>query len=96
MTCHPHLHLAGLQVEAEQRVMMVAEGNSTYMECLPRSRHAAVTWYKQAGENSPELNQVNTSHTSTSSTRSSPTMCRQCSQIKTEALCSYDGSRSRS
>nr|XP_019944400.1 PREDICTED: semaphorin-3A-like [Paralichthys olivaceus] len=49
---------AVLQVEAEQRVMMVAEGNSTYLECLPRSRHAAVTWYKQAGENSPELNQV--------------------------------------
>ncbi|XP_028307956.1 sema domain, immunoglobulin domain (Ig), short basic domain, secreted, (semaphorin) 3H isoform X2 [Gouania willdenowi] len=49
---------AGLQVEAEQRVMMVAEGNSTYLECLPRSRHASVTWYKQAGENSPELNQV--------------------------------------
>ncbi|KAM8829653.1 sema domain, immunoglobulin domain (Ig), short basic domain, secreted, (semaphorin) 3H isoform 1-T1 [Synchiropus picturatus] len=52
---------AGLQVEAEQRVMMVAEGNSTYLECLPQSRHAAVTWYKQAGENSPELNQVQTS-----------------------------------
>lgn len=51
-------NLAGLQVEAEQRVMMVAEGNSTYLECLPRSRHAAVTWYKQAGENSAELNQV--------------------------------------
>nr|XP_057939927.1 sema domain, immunoglobulin domain (Ig), short basic domain, secreted, (semaphorin) 3H isoform X1 [Doryrhamphus excisus]XP_057939928.1 sema domain, immunoglobulin domain (Ig), short basic domain, secreted, (semaphorin) 3H isoform X1 [Doryrhamphus excisus] len=49
---------AGLQVEAEHRVMTVAEGNSTYLECLPRSRHAAVTWYKQAGENSPELNQV--------------------------------------
>ncbi|XP_061636263.1 sema domain, immunoglobulin domain (Ig), short basic domain, secreted, (semaphorin) 3H isoform X1 [Phyllopteryx taeniolatus] len=49
---------AGLQVEAEQRLMMVAEGNSTYLECLPRSRHAAVTWYKQAGENSPELNEV--------------------------------------
>lgn len=49
---------AGLQVEAEQRLMMVAEGNSTYLECLPRSRQAAVTWYKQAGENSPELNQV--------------------------------------
>ena len=39
--------------------MIVVEGNSTYLECLPRSRHAAVTWYKQAGENSPELNQVN-------------------------------------
>lgn len=39
---------------------MVAEGNSTYLECLPKSRHAAVTWYKQAGENSPELNQVHT------------------------------------
>lgn len=59
VTSLPHLHSAGLQVEAEQRLMMVAEGNSTYLECLPRSRHAAVTWYKQAGENSPELNQVN-------------------------------------
>ncbi|XP_056453068.1 sema domain, immunoglobulin domain (Ig), short basic domain, secreted, (semaphorin) 3H isoform X2 [Gadus chalcogrammus] len=49
---------AGLHVEAEQRAMMVAEGNSTYLECLPRSRHAAVTWYKQAGENSPELHKV--------------------------------------
>ncbi|XP_029575938.1 semaphorin-3ab isoform X2 [Salmo trutta] len=49
---------AGLQVKAEQRMMMVAEGNSTYLECLPKSRHAAVTWYKQAGENSPELNQL--------------------------------------
>ncbi|KAJ3586446.1 hypothetical protein NHX12_012844, partial [Muraenolepis orangiensis] len=49
---------AGLHVEAEQRAMMVAEGNSTYLECLPRSRHAAVTWYKQAGENSLELHQV--------------------------------------
>lgn len=49
---------------------MVAEGNSTYLECLPRSRHAAVTWYKQAGENSPELNQVGT-HTHTSFTRPS-------------------------
>ncbi|KAI3356770.1 hypothetical protein L3Q82_003451 [Scortum barcoo] len=49
---------ARLHVEAEQRVMMVAEGNSTYLECLPRSRHADVTWYKQAGKNSPELNQV--------------------------------------
>ncbi|XP_028266559.1 sema domain, immunoglobulin domain (Ig), short basic domain, secreted, (semaphorin) 3H isoform X2 [Parambassis ranga] len=48
----------GVPVEAEQRVMMVAEGNSTYLECLPRSRHAAVIWYKQAGENSPELSQV--------------------------------------
>ncbi|KAJ8015903.1 hypothetical protein DPEC_G00001520 [Dallia pectoralis] len=49
---------AALQVEAEQRTMIVAEGNSTYMECLPKSRHAAITWYKQAGENSAELHQL--------------------------------------
>ncbi|XP_070964107.1 semaphorin-3ab-like isoform X1 [Oncorhynchus clarkii lewisi] len=49
---------AGLQVKAEQRMMMVAEGNSTYLECMPKSRHAAVTWYIQAGENSPELHQL--------------------------------------
>ncbi|KAM6976474.1 sema domain, immunoglobulin domain (Ig), short basic domain, secreted, (semaphorin) 3H [Aplochiton taeniatus] len=49
---------AGLQVEAEQRVIMVAEGNSTFLECLPKSRRAAITWYKQAGKNSPELHQV--------------------------------------
>ncbi|XP_010894114.1 sema domain, immunoglobulin domain (Ig), short basic domain, secreted, (semaphorin) 3H isoform X2 [Esox lucius] len=49
---------AALQVEAEQRTMIVAEGNGTYMECLPKSRHAVVTWYKQAGENSAELHQV--------------------------------------
>lgn len=51
-------HGAGLQVKAEQRTMVVAEGNSTYLECLPRSKHAAITWYKEAGENSLELNQV--------------------------------------
>ncbi|CAB1336291.1 unnamed protein product [Coregonus sp. 'balchen'] len=37
---------AGLQVKSEQRMMMVAEGNSTYLECMPKSRHAAL----QSGE----------------------------------------------
>ncbi|XP_067096370.1 sema domain, immunoglobulin domain (Ig), short basic domain, secreted, (semaphorin) 3H isoform X1 [Osmerus mordax] len=49
---------AGLQVKAEQRRMVVAEGNSTYLECLPKSKHAVVTWFKEPGENSPELQQV--------------------------------------
>lgn len=38
--------------------MVVAEGNGTYLECLPKSQHATVTWYKEAGGNSHELNQV--------------------------------------
>ncbi|XP_066553789.1 sema domain, immunoglobulin domain (Ig), short basic domain, secreted, (semaphorin) 3H isoform X2 [Amia ocellicauda] len=49
---------AALQVEVEERVMVVAEGNSTYLECLPKSRHAAVTWLKEGEENSHELHQV--------------------------------------
>lgn len=65
-------------MEAERRVMMVAEGNSTYLECLPRSRHAAVTWYKQAGENSPELNQVGPHRAEQAATR--------CLSVLTEPL----------
>ncbi|XP_069045708.1 sema domain, immunoglobulin domain (Ig), short basic domain, secreted, (semaphorin) 3H isoform X2 [Lepisosteus oculatus] len=49
---------AALEVEVEERVMVVAEGNSTYLECLPKSRHAAVTWFREAGENNHELHQV--------------------------------------
>ncbi|XP_028850161.1 sema domain, immunoglobulin domain (Ig), short basic domain, secreted, (semaphorin) 3H isoform X2 [Denticeps clupeoides] len=48
----------GLKVEAEERFIVVAEGNSTYLECLPKSHHAAVTWFKEVGENSAELLQV--------------------------------------
>ncbi|KAJ8265141.1 hypothetical protein COCON_G00142400 [Conger conger] len=40
-------HGAGLQVEAEEKVMVVAEGNSTYLECLPKSKHAAITWFRE-------------------------------------------------
>ncbi|KAG9270901.1 semaphorin-3F-like [Astyanax mexicanus] len=49
---------AGLQVQTEEKAIVVAVGNSTYLECLPKSRHAAVTWFKQTGENSLELHQV--------------------------------------
>ncbi|XP_066499649.1 sema domain, immunoglobulin domain (Ig), short basic domain, secreted, (semaphorin) 3H [Hoplias malabaricus] len=49
---------AGLQVQTEEKAIMVAVGNSTYLECLPNSHHAAVTWFKQTGENSLEQQQV--------------------------------------
>ncbi|XP_072537667.1 sema domain, immunoglobulin domain (Ig), short basic domain, secreted, (semaphorin) 3H [Salminus brasiliensis] len=49
---------AGLQVQTEEKAIVVAVGNSTYLECLPKSRHAAVTWFKQTGENSLEQHQV--------------------------------------
>ncbi|KPP59211.1 semaphorin-3ab-like, partial [Scleropages formosus] len=46
------------RVETEERVMVVAEGNGTYLECLAKSQHASVTWYREAGGNSHELYQV--------------------------------------
>ncbi|XP_063064085.1 sema domain, immunoglobulin domain (Ig), short basic domain, secreted, (semaphorin) 3H [Engraulis encrasicolus] len=49
---------AGLQVETERRSIVVTMGNSTYLECLPKSQHASVTWLKEMGENSAELHQV--------------------------------------
>ncbi|KAI4874545.1 hypothetical protein NFI96_029022 [Prochilodus magdalenae] len=49
---------AGLQVHTEEKAIVVAVGNSTYLECLPNSQHAVVTWYKQTGENSLEQQQV--------------------------------------
>lgn len=49
---------AGLQVETERKSIVVAAGNSTYLECLPKSHHATVTWLKEMGENSAELHQI--------------------------------------
>ncbi|XP_051509937.1 sema domain, immunoglobulin domain (Ig), short basic domain, secreted, (semaphorin) 3H isoform X2 [Myxocyprinus asiaticus] len=49
---------AGLQVEAVEKILVVAVGNSTYLECLPKSHHATVTWYKDIGENSLEQHKV--------------------------------------
>ncbi|XP_051525735.1 semaphorin-3ab-like [Myxocyprinus asiaticus] len=49
---------AGLHVEAEEKTLVVAVGNSTYLECLPKSHHATVTWYKDIGENSLEQHKV--------------------------------------
>ncbi|XP_031422825.1 sema domain, immunoglobulin domain (Ig), short basic domain, secreted, (semaphorin) 3H isoform X2 [Clupea harengus] len=54
---------AGLQVETERRSIVVAVGNSTYLECLPKSHHASVTWLKEIGENSAELHQVTSGET---------------------------------
>ncbi|GAA6069209.1 sema domain, immunoglobulin domain (Ig), short basic domain, secreted, (semaphorin) 3H, partial [Tachysurus ichikawai] len=45
---------AGLEVQSEEKEIVVAVGNSTYLECLPNSQHATVTWFKQTGENSLE------------------------------------------
>ncbi|XP_056320349.1 sema domain, immunoglobulin domain (Ig), short basic domain, secreted, (semaphorin) 3H isoform X2 [Danio aesculapii] len=49
---------AGLRVEAEEKTLVVAVGNSTYLECLPKSHHATITWYKDIGENSLEQHKV--------------------------------------
>uniref|UniRef100_A0A672KQM4 Semaphorin-3A-like n=1 Tax=Sinocyclocheilus grahami TaxID=75366 RepID=A0A672KQM4_SINGR len=49
---------AGLQVDAEEKTQVVALGNSTYLECLPKSHHATVTWFKDIGENSLEQHKV--------------------------------------
>ncbi|XP_056628604.1 sema domain, immunoglobulin domain (Ig), short basic domain, secreted, (semaphorin) 3H isoform X2 [Triplophysa dalaica] len=49
---------AGLQVEAEEKTLVVAVGNSTYLECFPKSHHATVSWYKDIGENSLEQQKV--------------------------------------
>ncbi|KAJ8370913.1 hypothetical protein SKAU_G00109410 [Synaphobranchus kaupii] len=49
---------AGLQVEAEEKVMVVAEGNSTYLECLPKSQHATITWFREERGDGHKLHQV--------------------------------------
>lgn len=49
---------AGLQVQSEEKEIVVALGNSTYLECLPKSHHATVSWFKQTGENSLEQYQI--------------------------------------
>ncbi|MCJ8734819.1 hypothetical protein PDJAM_G00239710 [Pangasius djambal] len=49
---------AGLEVQSEEKEIVVAVGNSTYLECLPNSHHAKVTWFKQIGENSLEQYEV--------------------------------------
>lgn len=45
-------------MDTERKSIVVAVGNSTYLECLPKSHHASVTWLKETGENSAELHQV--------------------------------------
>ncbi|KAM9475254.1 sema domain, immunoglobulin domain (Ig), short basic domain, secreted, (semaphorin) 3H [Clarias gariepinus] len=49
---------AGLEVQSEEKEIVVAVGNSTYLECLPNSHHATITWFKQIGENSLEQYEV--------------------------------------
>lgn len=50
--------IAGLEVQSEEKDIVVAVGNSTYLECLPNSHHAKITWFKQIGENSLEQYEV--------------------------------------
>lgn len=50
--------IAGLEVQSEEKEIVVAVGNSTYLECLPNSHHAKITWFKQTGENSLEQYEV--------------------------------------
>lgn len=50
--------IAGLEVQSEEKEIVVAVGNSTYLECLPNSHHATITWFKQIGENSLEQYEV--------------------------------------
>lgn len=52
--------IAGLEVKSEEKEIVVAVGNSTYLECLPNSHHAKITWFKQIGENSLEQYEVQT------------------------------------
>lgn len=58
LTYSIHCYSAGLQVDAEEKTQVVALGNSTYLECLPKSHHATVTWFKDIGENSLEQHKV--------------------------------------
>ncbi|XP_029455454.1 semaphorin-3A-like [Rhinatrema bivittatum] len=47
-----------LQVKAEEKEILVAEGNGTYLECLPKAHHASVTWLRVINESSWELQKV--------------------------------------
>ncbi|XP_051777357.1 sema domain, immunoglobulin domain (Ig), short basic domain, secreted, (semaphorin) 3H isoform X2 [Erpetoichthys calabaricus] len=49
---------AAMQTKAEEKVIVVAPGNSTYLECLPKSRHATVTWMREGIESPRELQMV--------------------------------------
>ncbi|XP_067855053.1 sema domain, immunoglobulin domain (Ig), short basic domain, secreted, (semaphorin) 3H [Heptranchias perlo] len=42
----------------EEKVMFVVEGNSTYLECLPKSRHATVTWLLELSDKNGRLQEV--------------------------------------
>ncbi|MGH0186218.1 UNVERIFIED_CONTAM: hypothetical protein FKN15_033174 [Acipenser sinensis] len=49
---------AAMQVKPEEKVMVVAEGNGTFLECLPKSRHATVTWLRKGNQTNQELEKV--------------------------------------
>ncbi|XP_041080783.1 semaphorin-3A-like isoform X2 [Polyodon spathula] len=49
---------AAMQVKPEEKVMLVAEGNGTFLECLPKSRHAMVTWLRKGNQTNQELEKV--------------------------------------
>ncbi|XP_041047524.1 sema domain, immunoglobulin domain (Ig), short basic domain, secreted, (semaphorin) 3H isoform X1 [Carcharodon carcharias] len=42
----------------EEKVMFVVEGNSTYLECIPKSQLATVTWLLESSDKSGRLQEV--------------------------------------
>lgn len=44
--------------EVEEKVIYVAEGNGTFLECLPKSHHATVTWTHETNETKREQQKV--------------------------------------
>ncbi|XP_069499299.1 semaphorin-3A-like [Ambystoma mexicanum] len=47
-----------VQVKPEEKVIVVAEGNGTFLECLPKSRRATVTWVRVANETNSDSQKV--------------------------------------
>ncbi|XP_072328250.1 sema domain, immunoglobulin domain (Ig), short basic domain, secreted, (semaphorin) 3H [Scyliorhinus torazame] len=42
----------------EEKVMFVVEGNSTYLECIPKSQLATITWLLESSDKSGRLQEV--------------------------------------
>ncbi|XP_078518007.1 semaphorin-3A-like isoform X1 [Lissotriton helveticus] len=51
-------HGVPIQVKPEEKVIVVSEGNGTFLECVPKSRRATVTWVKVTNETHPDLQKV--------------------------------------
>nr|XP_014343964.1 PREDICTED: semaphorin-3B [Latimeria chalumnae] len=49
---------AAVMEKVEEKLMLVARGNSTFLECLPKSRLAKVTWLQEANDTNGEFQKV--------------------------------------